>query len=332
MTLKHWTEPNGIFILSIPVNWQYKNAIIDSVEEKSPYSFEAYENSAGCYQISCYPLSEKGINRMFPIQKSNSKIEWLESRMDDDEFDMYLWHAQVDDQLCMAKCIYSKKDRKKSKVKKLIKNVRNSLDTVRVIPQLERIHAIALKKYDNFIGSLGSSYDLREKAFESSSHIGIIAIISNQIDAFLRISIVLKKQLDSNTKEIEVKYLFQEENERGITERKVYKEAMELGIIHEDLFERLNELYDIRNRVIHRYIISYLKTIDIAKAAIKYIYISEEVRLILKSLEEKQMINKIGIYGKGYIRDFEFTMEEQRIAFAMANDKHLMNEFYRKID
>jgi len=332
MTCKHWIEPNGIFIINLPVNWQYKNAIIDSIEEKSPYSFGAYENSAGCYQLSCYPLSEKGVNQSLPIQKADSKINWLESRMDDKEFDMYLWHAQVDDQICMAKCIYSRKDRKRSKVKKLIKHVRKSLESFRIIPKLDRNHAIALNKYDNFIGSLGSSYDLREKAFKSSSNIEIIAITSNQIDAFLRISIVLKKQLESKTKEIKIKYLFQDENERGISERKIYKEAKILGIINEDLFDRLNELYDTRNRIIHRYIISYLRTIDIADAALKYVFISEEIRLILESLEERQIDEKIGIYGKGFIKNYDFTMEDQRIAFAMANDKHLMKEFYRKIE
>ena len=244
MILKHWTEPNGIFIVKIPTKCQYRNPIVENVEEKSPYSFEAYENSPGCYQLSCYPLSEKGINPTFPVQESNSKIDWLESRMDDKEFDMFLWHAQVDDQLCMAKCIYSREDRKRSKIKKLLKSVRKSLESLRVIPVDDRPHAIALNKYDNFIFSLASSYDLREKAFESNSHIEIIAIVSNQIDAFLRISIVLKKQLKSKTKEIEDKYLFQEESERGISERNIYKESFALGIIDEELFNRLNELYD----------------------------------------------------------------------------------------
>lgn len=327
MTSKHWTEPNGIFIVNIPTKWQYRNPIIDDVEEKSPYSFEAYENSPGCY-----PLSERGINPTIPVQKSNAQIKWLESRMDDDEFDVYLWHAQVEDQLCMAKCIYSRTDRKRSKIKKLLKSVRKSLESLRVIPKSERLHAIALNKYDNFIFSLASSYDLREKAFESNSYIEIIAIISNQIDAFLRISIVLRKQLNAKTKEIEVKYLFQEEDERGITERKIYKDAFSLEIIDQELLDRLNSLYDMRNRVIHRYIISYLKTVDIVEATINYIIISEEIRMILKSLEDEQINKQIGIYGKGFIKDYEFTMEDQQIAFAMANDKHMMDEFYRKIE
>jgi len=331
MTEKHWTEPNGIFIINIPANWQYRNAVFEDIEEKSPYSFEQYENSAGSFQLSCYPLSERGINPNFPIQKSDSKVEWFESRMDNKEFDMYLWHAQVDDQFCMAKCIYSAKDRKLSKVKKLIKKSKKVLESFRVVPVVERNYAIALDKYDNFNGSLASSYDLRERALESKSHIEIIAIVSNQIDTYLRISIVLKKQLQQETNNIEVKYLFQEENERRIMERSIYKEAKSLNIITQELFDELNLLYDMRNRVIHRYIIGYIKTIDIADTAVKYLLLSEKIRKILKSIEDEQIENGIGIYGKGYLKDYEVTLEDQRIAWSMANDKHLLKDLQRKI-
>ena len=231
MTKKHWTEPNGIFIINIPVNWQYQNAVMEDIEEKSPYSFEQYVNSAGCFQLSCYPLSEKGVNINFPIQKSDSKIIWFESRMDNDEFDMYLWFAQVDDQFCMAKCIYSAKNRKLSKVKKLLEESRNALKTVRVIPESDRIYASALNKYDNVLGSLMSSHDLKVRALKSKSHIEIIAIISNQIDAYLRISIVLKKQLEQKTNNIEVKYLFFFFFENKIIERAIYKEGISLNIL-----------------------------------------------------------------------------------------------------
>jgi hypothetical protein len=332
MTEKHWTEPNGIFIINIPANWQYKNAVLENIEEKSPYSFEQYENSSGCFQLSCYPLSERGVNPNFPIQKSDSKIDWLESRMDDEEFDMYLWHAQVDDQFCMAKCIYSAKDRKLSKVKKLIKKTKKALESLRIVPANDRNYAISLNKYDNFNGSLASSYDLRERALESKSHIEIIAIVSNQIDAYLRISILLKKQLEQKTNEIEVKYLFQEENDKGIMERSIYKEAKSLNIISDEIFDELNSLYNMRNSVIHRYIISYIKTIDIAETAVKYLLISEEIREILKIIEEKQIESGIGIYGKGYLKDYEIRLEDQRIAWSMANDKHLIKDLQRKIE
>lgn len=331
MSKKHWTEPNGVFIVNIPVGWQYRNAAIEGLEDKSPYSFEAYDDSVGCFQLSCYPLSEKGTYPNFLFQKSNSKIEWLESRMDDFEFDMYLWHAQVDYHICMAKCIYSAIDRNQAKVQDLIKQVKESLDTFRLIPIGDRNQAVNFNKYENFIGSLASSYDLRERAIESKSYIEIIAVVSNQIDAFLRMSILLKRQILEDTNKIEIKYLFQGDTERGIIERKIYKEAKELNIVDQEIFDELNDLYDLRNRVIHRYIISHLKTADIADISVKYFFLSEKINQILKTIEEDQIEQGIGIYGNGYTKDYEPTENDQKIAFSMANDKHLLKDFQRKI-
>ena len=330
MKTKHWTEPNGILILKIPINWQYRNRILSSVEEKSPYSFEAYENSIGCFQISCYNLA-KGFNPNYPIQKADSQLVWEESKIEDEKFEIHIWHAQSGDQLCMAKCIYEKSIRKKSKTKQYLKVVKQTLQSVRVIPKDDRERAIGLDKFDNFLGSLVTSFDITNKALENYSYIELVAITSNQIDAYLRISIVLMKQLNNNTNDIEVKYLFQGNEDKGIMERKIYKEALTLNIITNEIFEELNKLYDKRNRVIHRYIISYLKTVEITKLAVDYLDVAEKIRLILKKIEDDQMDRKIGIHGKGYSKNFEPTSDHRNLAYSMINDKHMLYELRKEI-
>lgn len=329
--MKHWTEPNGNFIVNIPIEWQYKNVVIENGIEKSPYSFEPYENSIGCFQLSCYPLSEKGINPNFPVQKNNSKIEWLASRMDDKEFDVFLFHAQVDDLLCMAKYIYPSQYRNDVNIKEQLNKVKLALDSFRVIAQSERELAVNLNKHDNFLASLAASYDLLMNAYESESYIELIVILSNQIDAFLRSSIILKEQLEKETNDIEVKYLFQGDDEKGITERNIYKKAHEFLIINDNTFKELNDLYDLRNRVMHRYIISFLKTRDIAKIAYEYSILNKKIRLILKSYEEMQFGKGFGVYGIGYSRRNEYDETDYRRAYSMANDKHLIEKLKRKI-
>lgn len=37
--MKHWTEPNGIFLIQIPIDWQYLNSGLSDYEEKSPTGF-----------------------------------------------------------------------------------------------------------------------------------------------------------------------------------------------------------------------------------------------------------------------------------------------------
>lgn len=329
--MKHWTEPSGVFIVNIPIEWQYKNVVVQDEIEKSPYSFEPYEDSIGCFQLSCYPISEKGINPNFPIQKNNSQVEWLVSRMDDGEFDMFLYHAQVDDQLCMAKYIYSAEDRPNKRIDEQLQIVDSILKTLRVIPNSDRLLAANLNKFDNFQGSLAASYDLSAKAFESESYVELIVILSNQIDAFLRLSIILQQQLLNSTNEIDIKYLFQADDEKGIMERKVYSKALELEIINVEIFTELNELYDQRNKVIHRYIISFLKTREIGRIAYDYAVLNEKVRLILKENEELQIGKGFGIYGRGFTKNYEVEDDDYRRAYAMANDKHLLEKFKRRV-
>ena len=329
--MKHWTEPNGYFIVNIPIEWQYKNVVYENIEEKSPYSFELYENPIGCFQLSCYPLSEKEVNPIFPIQQNNSKINWVQSRMDDEKFDMLLFHAQVDDLLCMAKYIYSADLRNDNRIKEQIEKVKIALDSFRVIPKSDRELAKNLDKHDNFLASLAASCDLLNNAFETESYIEMIVILANQIDAFLRSSIILHEQLENQTNNIEVKYIFQANDEVGINERKIYKKAQELKIIDDKTLKKLNDLYNLRNRVIHRYIISFIKTRDIIKIAYDYILINEEVRLILKEYEEMQYGKGFGVYGRGYSRNDEFDETEYKRVYSWANDKHLIEKFKRKL-
>jgi len=329
--MKDWTEPNGRFIINIPIEWQYRNSAIENVEEKSPYSFESYEDSLGCFQLSCYPLKEKDINTNIPIQKNNSKIKWLKSRMDDKEFDVFLFHALVDDLFCMAKYIYSSENRGDLRIIEQVNKVKLVLDSFRVIPQSERKWAINLSKHDNFLASLAASYDLVKNAYDSNSYIELIVILANQIDAFLRSALILKRQLEKKTNEIEIKYIFQGEEEKGIMERDIFKEAYSQEIIDQETYKELNDLYNLRNRVIHRYIISFLKTRDILKTAYKYAKLSEKIRLILIPYEEMQFGKGFGVYGRGYRKDDVFDVNDYRRAYAMVNDKHLIENLRRKI-
>lgn len=329
--LKDWTEPNGIFIMNIPIDWQYKNVLVPDFKDELPYSFEKYDSSIGCFQISCYPLSERGVNKNQPIQKNNSRVSWLPHRMDGDGFNVHVYYAQVDDQFCMAKYIYSTKDQDNTNVKDELKKVEIVLDTFRIIPLKDRILASNLKKYDNFLGSLIASFDLWQKALNNDSFIELVVITSNQIDAFLRLSIILHKQLEFETDDIEIEYLFQADEEKGFIERKIYSDAHKLGIIDDELNNELNELYNHRNRVIHRYIISNIKTKDILKIAYDYSVIAEKVRMILKSYEEKQYGKGFGIYGRGFELNYSITEEDRKRAFAMVNDKHLLENLKRKL-
>lgn len=331
--VKHWTEPNGIFVLQIPMNWQYRNPVVQNLkpEHEHIYSFEAYKNSNGCFQLSAYLLSERKINKNFPVQKANSEITWHPSRMDDDKFNVYLWYSQVDDQFLMAKYISSKSKGNDLEIEGDLNKIKIALNSLRVVPIKDRQWATNLDKHDAFLGSLVASHDLLEQALRSESYIESIILISNQIDAYLRLAIILHTQNLHRSNEIEIKYLYQGDDEKGISERDIYKKALSLNILNQDHYDRLDVLYKNRNRVVHRYVISKIKTRDIKEILIDFLKISEIIRKLLASYEEAQFGQGYGIYGKGYSKSEEFGVEESLWINSMINDKHLIKKLEREL-
>lgn len=131
--------------------------------------------------------------------------------------------------------------------------VNQILNSVVIVPESDRKLAADLDKFDRFTGSLAASHDLLYTAIDAGTCIEIIAIAANQIDAYLRLSLVIAKQLEGKTDDIETRYLFQADGEKGITERKIFEDALEFKVIDLETFDSLNELYNLRNRVILRY-------------------------------------------------------------------------------
>ncbi len=328
--MKYFTEPKGRFVIKVPTEWQYKNIEVGH-EEVSPYSFQLYENSVGAFQISCYSAEEKPIPSHVKIQKADtSNLEFLKSRMDGGGFNMHLWHAAVEGHLLMAKYIYDTDKANDPKILEELNKVEAALATLILISESKRRLAIELNKYENFMASLAASYDLKWRALENKSFIEFLVIVANQIDAFLRMAIVLKKQIDNKSNEVDVSLLFQGENDPAVMERKIYSQAKILRIISEENYVELERLYKERNKVIHRYIISDFKTLYLYKIALDYEIICEEVRMKLKNVEDIQFRDGIGIYG-GKDPNHEPDDSDKQFLFSQVNDKHLIKELKRII-
>lgn len=330
--MKYFTEPNGKFVIKVPTEWQYKNIVADH-KEISPFSFELYENSVGAFQISCYSTNEKkGISKNIPVQRyDTNNLDFIIKRMDGGGFNVHLWYAVVEDHVFMAKYIYDTSIQNDSKIISELEKAQKALASLELISPDRRALALEFDKYEKFIASLAASFDLKNRALENKSIIELLVIIANQIDAYLRMAIVMKKQLKEKTNRIDIKLLFQGEGDVPIMERKVYKQAIDLAIIPKDTFDKLNDLYSKRNRVIHRYIISEIKTIDLYKIVYEYESICETIRYSLKAVEDQQFKDGIGIHGNGRHPDEEPTEENINMLFSQVNDKHLTKNLFREI-
>jgi hypothetical protein len=330
--MKWFTEPQGKFVMAIPIEWQYKNVAI-GYEEKSPFGFELYENVLGAFQISCYPVNEKTINHSLPIHKADTKgMEFTETKLDDTEFNIHVWFCNVEDHFFMAKYIYDSKEDKNPLIEKELEKVKSVLSTIEFISQPRRDRLVKIDKCEKFTASLAASFDLKNNAIEKRSFIEFVIVVANQIDAYLRLSILLKNQLDNNTDEIDISLLYQAPKDPPVMERTIYSKALKCDIISKDIYDKLEALYQERNKIVHRYIISDLKTRDIRNVAIDYEEICEKARVGMQKLEDLQIEQQIGIYKNSRGSNYEYNAEEIKFMMSQVNDKHLMSSLKREID
>jgi hypothetical protein len=299
---KTFLENNGQFIIEIPIEWGYKNPEFNA-KENEPHSFELYEKSVGCFQITCKLKTTGSIPELIESKKLKSQeigkanIEFQDSFVPTEKFDIYFWMAVVEDYFIMCKYIYDALKRESSPIKDEIKKARIALVTFLVVHEEDKESFLASDRIDKFMGSLMASEDLSNRAYKSNSSIELVILLANQIDAILRLSLILNYQLNEKTFEIDLLLLHQGETDKPVMEKTVYKRALDEGIIDKKLYDELFDLYSERNKVVHRYIITDIKTKNIDEIVHDYGIAKEKISALLKKLEERQFEEKTGIYG-----------------------------------
>jgi hypothetical protein len=329
--MKWFREPSGKFVIKIPTEWRYANVAVD-YEEKSPFSFQSYENPNWSFQVSCYSDEEKSFNQRVTKQKFNTpKLEFKEFRMDGDGFNIHIWGATVENNTLMAKYIYDTGKESDTDILIELGRVKEALSTIQLLSPDKRTICFELDKYEKFMAALVASFDLKNNALKNESFIEFSIIVANQIDAYLRLSIVMREQLNESTDNIKLKYLYQSPTDKPVMERKIYIEAKSKGILNDEIFKDLEELYIERNKMVHRYIISEFRTKQLFEIAYRYETVCEKVRLQMRNIEDEQFERKIGIYGNGQHPHAEPTDEVLKLLQTQVNDKHLLKKFERKI-
>jgi len=171
---------------------------------------------------------------------------------------------------------------------------------------------------DNFLKGIAGSAGLLNRAIENGSFIECVCIYANQIDALLRIGVILDSQLKENNSTIVDNLLYQNESDKIIYERSIYKRALENNIISQNLFDNLSDLYDKRNRVVHRYIISGLTTKDILDIAVEYETVYKKIITVIANLETKQIKSNCGMTVLKRCESSKLNFQ----IINMINDKH----------
>lgn len=290
--------------MDIPLDWEYKNpSLYRKKNEGTPQAFGFYDKTLGAFQISCKKVTDHIKNliatRREPIQSSDSaKLLFSEQLISTDGQNVYAFSCAVDDHYFFATYIVKPTKQNQKKVENELKIVRDILASVKFIKEPYRQIVITQRRFDLYMSALATIMELKSKAIERDSHIEYIVFSANHIDALLRLSIILTSQLANKNEDIDLGLLFQAETDKPIMERTIYQKCLDQAIISTSLFNELEALYKERNKVIHRFIITDIRSEGVFKLALQYEKLYEKIDDLILKLEKKQIDEGVGVLGK----------------------------------
>jgi len=169
-----------------------------------------------------------------------------------------------------------------------------------------------------FVRGFSGARELYQRAIDNNSYIELVCLGASIIDATLRIGIILKHQIDTESDEQISELLQQEDDDKIINEKDVYQRALDNKVIDKGVYDNLINLYESRNRVIHRYIISEITTQQVGEIAKCYYDTFNIVKEKIVELEDKQKELGIGMTVdiKGHENEIGAWLK------SLAKDKH----------
>ncbi len=300
--MSNYIDPEGRFDFMTPADWVHKNVILEAPEH-APIAFSLDPDPVGNFQLSCKPTSSPVVRRLMKIHNIKEcpdiekEIPFKELFIESNPFDTFTWFGSASEYFFMITFIHDSKTRKNPKVKKEIKKARACIKSIRIIPKNKRQSALAHRRLSKFMTALAASIDLANRAVLAESNLEYIVLLANQIDALLRLAIILNRQIETGTEDIEVGLLYQGEKDKPIMEKQIYKRALDETLIDQSIHSTLSNLYDERNKVVHRYIITDITTKEVMKIAYDYGKIEETISMLVSNLEKKQFEKKVGTYA-----------------------------------
>ncbi len=146
-----------------------------------------------------------------------------------------------------------------------------------------------------FIRGFAAVVQLYDRAGVQGSFVESVCLAANIIDGMLRIGLILEHQLRTESPEILDELLYQSDEDRIVTEREIFRRSNQRRIIDDDLLRELEALYDRRNRVVHRYIISEITTAQVLEIALDYEKAIQRVADRIRELDLLQVEYGLGM-------------------------------------
>jgi hypothetical protein len=166
--------------------------------------------------------------------------------------------------------------------------------------------------FENFVYSYGAARDLLARAHRAGSLIEGLVLYVSLIDGLLRIALVLDKQLEDASGDVDFSYIQQEPGGRRYNEKEIYEQAHRRGIITTDMKAKIVDLYERRNAVIHRFFLTDIKYVDLEPWLSSYEEVHEHCYNIVDELESRQLRERKGMTETGPKADPEMISRAVR--------------------
>lgn len=298
--MRRFIDEKGTFEIKVPITWRY------SIKDGKVHTFQEYEIwKSDAFQLSINDLDtdEKKANfesllKSLPTTRIGNEDFYYLPDSGDKEFTTKTWTKLYADKAVFFTLTHPNNtdpelDSRSIEDKVLL--VHSIMKEFKIIETGKSIETINSYRFEMFLQGVGATALILSKAVKNKAFIEATCILANQIDALLRIGIVLKSQLINGNSDIEIEWIYQGLTDKKKSEKDIYKKALDLGIIDQTVYDELFKLYDDRNRVIHRFIISEITLAEVEEIAYQYYKQQEAINKIIFDLEAEQITLGIGM-------------------------------------
>ena len=301
--MKTFIDNKGTFELKVPSTWKY------SLKEDKVHTFQEYEIwKPDAFQVSIQK-PDGNIEEKFKFITQNLESSIIDGKKyynfpesKGDNFITKTWTILIKDEIVLFSLTYSinpDKELETKTIKQKLEEVTEIIASFGLIKPEESESKINLYRFIMFLQGIGATSYMLNKAIKNNAFIEATCITANQIDGLLRIGVVLQKQIDNSNSKIENEWIYQGLKDKKKSEKDIYKKAKELGVITEEIFKELFRLYDDRNRVMHRFIISEITLAEVEDISYNYYKMLQKINSIIYDLESEQIKLNVGMTANG---------------------------------
>lgn len=216
-------------------------------------------------------------------------------------------------------------DEVKKKVLLIKKLIEENVDQFLEFRKIYSKSILDKQPLDNFMNAWISMEMLLQVSLErgkkeNSGLLECLILLVSLIDTMLRYSILLTRINERKTKKVDPDFLelFFQKDDKYLSERKIFnlaEEEVDFGEHNKvEFFKKVNELYDWRNRAVHRYAITNFQYIEIKDIIYEYRNLKEILAEIIIKLERQQVD-----LGVGFLREDELLPLSKEAMEKMVN-------------